>query len=280
VWTRLPGPRQIADACGRALRRSLPAVAAVAAIAALGGAAWAGRRWVTSSSRFAIADVVVRGTHQVGADELRGALPVRAGDNVFADLAAIARAARANPWIAAAEVHRILPNTITVDVREYTAAAVVELGDLYLVDASGRPFKRAAVETGETDGLPIITGVGRASYLANRAAAAATVRAAIAAFERWRAAHRPAIREIHIDPHGAITLHTEGSGQPAGPLGSMTRGTSAIAIQLGPLGGDLDARMRTFDTAWIALSDAERARARAIHLGARSDHITVAFATD
>ncbi|HZJ64699.1 MAG TPA: FtsQ-type POTRA domain-containing protein, partial [Kofleriaceae bacterium] len=104
VWTRLPGPRQIADACGRALRRSLPAVAAVAAIAALGGAAWAGRRWVTSSSRFAIADVVVRGTHQVGADELRGALPVRAGDNVFADLAAIARAARANPWIAAAEV--------------------------------------------------------------------------------------------------------------------------------------------------------------------------------
>jgi hypothetical protein len=279
VWTRLPKPRAIADACGRALRRSLPAVAAVAAIAALGGAAWAGRRWVTTSSRFAIADVVVRGAHQVGADELRGALPVRAGDNVFADLAAIARAARANPWIAAAEVHRILPNTITVDVREYAAAAVVELGDLYLVDASGRPFKRAAIETGETDGLPIITGVGRASYLANRAAAAATVRAAIVAFERWRAAHRPAIREIHIDPHGAITLHTEGSGQPAAP-GSMTRGTPAIAIQLGPLGGDLDARMRTFDTAWIALSDAERARARAIHLGARSDHITVAFATD
>src|SRR6185503_19638014 len=152
------------------------------------------------------------------------------------------RAARANPWIAAAEVHRILPNTITVDVREYAAAAVVELGDLYLVDASGRPL-----------------------YLANRAAAAATVRAAIAAFERWRAAHRPAIREIHIDPHGAITLHSD---------------TPAIAIQLGPLGGDLDARMRTFDTAWIALSDAERARARAIHLGARSDHITVAFATD
>ena len=265
MWTRLPKPRAIADACGRALRRSLPAVAAVAAIAALGGAAWAGRRWVTTSSRFAIADVVVRGAHQVGADELRGALPVRAGDNVFADLAAIARAARANPWIAAAEVHRILPNTITVDVREYAAAAVVELGDLYLVDASGRPFKRAAGETGETDGLPIITGVGRASYLANRAAAAATVRAAIAAFERWRAAHRPAIREIHIDPHGAITLHSD---------------TPAIAIQLGRLVGDLDARMRTFDTAWIALSDAERARARAIHLGARSDHITVAFATD
>jgi hypothetical protein len=265
VWTRLPKPRAIADACGRALRRSLPAVAAVAALVMLGGAAWAGHRWVTTSSRFAIADVVVRGTHQVGADELRAALPVRAGDNVFADLAGIARAARENPWIASAEVHRILPNAITVDVREYAAAAVVELGDLYLVDPSGRPFKRTAVETGETDGLPIITGVGRASYLANRAAAAATVRLAIAAADRWRAAHRPAIREIHIDPHGAVALHCVGP---------------AIAIQLGPLGGDLDARIRAFDAAWNALADAERSRARAVHVGARPDHITVAFATD
>jgi hypothetical protein len=278
VWARLPKPRAIADACGRALRRSLPAVAAVAALAMLGGAAWAGHRWVTTSSRFAIADVVVRGTHQVGADDLRAALPVRAGDNVFADLAAIARAARGNPWVASAEVHRILPNTITVDVREYTAAAVVELGDLYLVDPSGRPFKRTAVETGETDGLPIITGVGRASYLANRAAAAATVRLAIAAAERWRGAHRPAIREIHIDPHGAVALHTGRSDRTA-ELGSTTP-DPAIAIQLGPLGGDLDARIRAFDTAWVALGDAERSRTRAVHLGARPDHVTVAFATD
>jgi cell division protein FtsQ len=265
VWTRLPRPRAIADACGRALRRSLPAVAAVAAIAMLSGVAWTGHRWVTTSSRFAIADIAIRGTHQVGADELRAALPVRAGDNVFADLATIARAARTSPWIASVEVHRILPHTITIDVREYAAAAVVELGDLYLVEATGHPFKRAALEAGEADGLPIITGIGRASYLANRSSAAATVRAAIAAYDRWRKANRPAIAEIHVDPHGAVALHTH---------------DPAIAIQLGPLGGELDTRMRTFDAAWIALSDAERASARAIHLGARSDHVTVAFAND
>jgi cell division septal protein FtsQ len=258
----------IADACGRALRRSLPAVAAAIALAMLGGAAWAGRRWVTSSSRFAISEIVIRGTHQVNADELRAALPVRAGENVFADLAAIARAARTAPrgaWIASAEVHRILPHTITVDVREYTAAAVVDLGDLYLVDTTGRPFKRAAIEGGEADGLPIITGIGRASYLASRAATSAKVRAVIAAYERWRTADRPAIAEIHVDPHGAVALHTH---------------DPSIAIQLGPLGGELDARMRTFDAAWLALSDAERTRARAIHLGARPDHVTVAFASD
>src|SRR6185436_3288788 len=107
VWSRLPKPRAIADACGRALRRSLPAVAAMAALSLLGGAAWAGHRWVTSSSRFAIADVDVRGTQRVDADELRAALPVHRGDNVFTDLAGVARAARDNPWIASAEVRRI-----------------------------------------------------------------------------------------------------------------------------------------------------------------------------
>jgi cell division protein FtsQ len=220
---------------------------------------------VTSSSRFAIAEVAIRGTQRVNADELRTALPVRVGDNVFADLAAIARAARTSPWIASAEVHRILPHTITVDVREFVAAAAVELGDLYLVDATGHPFKRAALEAGEADGLPIITGIGRTSYLANRAAAASRVRAAIAAHDRWRKADRPAIAEIHVDPHGSVSLHTH---------------DPSIAIQLGPLGGELDARMRTFDAAWVALSDAERARTRAVHLGARPDHVTVAFAND
>jgi hypothetical protein len=93
--------------------------------------------------------------------------------------------------------------------------------------------------------------------------ASAAVQGAIAAFERWRAAGRPAIGEIHVGPHGALTLHTQGR---------------AIAIQLGTDG--LDARIRTFDTAWAGLSDAERARTRAIHIGARPDHVTVAFAKD
>jgi cell division protein FtsQ len=265
VWSRLPRPRAIADACGRALRRSLPAVAAVAAIGMIGGALWAGHRWMTTSSRFAIAAIAVHGTQRVDPDELRAQLPVRPGDNVFVDLAGVARAVRAHPWIATASVYRQLPHTLVIDVREHTAAAVLEIGDLYLVDASGRPFKRAALETGEADGLPILTGIDRAAYANQPDAAAATARDAIAAFESWRSATRPAIGEIHVGLHRAVTLHTY---------------DRAIAIQLGALGGELPARMHRFDTAWAALSDAERERARAVHLGARSDHVTVAFAKD
>jgi cell division protein FtsQ len=267
VWSRLPRPAAIADACGRLLRRSLPAAAAIAVLAVIGGALGAGYRWLTRSPRFAITEIVVQGAHHVDPDALRARLPIRVGDNAFAGLAAAARTAREDPWIAAAEVRRVLPHTIVVELREHVAAAVAELGEgeLYLIDATGRPFKRAAIEAGETAGLPIVTGLGRAAFAADPAAAAAALQTAIAAVDRWRAAHRPAIGEVHLDPHGGATLHTY---------------DPAIAIQLGALGDDAGARMRAFDAAWAGLSDAEHARTRAIHLGARPDHVTVAFATD
>jgi len=277
VWSRLPKSGAIADACGRALRRSLPAVAAVAALGVLGSGGWASYRWLTTSPRFAITAITIQGTHHVAQGDLRARLPIHAGDNVFADLADLTRTVRANPWVATAEVHRILPHTIAIEIREHTAAAIVELGELgelYLADASGHPFKRAELPAGEGEGLPIITGIERPAYAANPEAAAATVRAAIAAWASWQAPARPAIGEVHVDPHGAMTLHTY---------------DPVIAIQLGAIGppgepgapaSAFGARLHTFDAAWAGLSDAERARARSIHLDARPDHVTVAFAKD
>lgn len=265
MWSRLPRPSAIADACGRALRRAVPAAAILAAAAAATGGLWAGYHWVTGSPRFAITAITVSGTHHVDPSAVRAALPIHEGGNVFVGLAATSQAALISPWIASVDVHRILPHTIAIEVHEHAAAAVVELGELYLVDASGHPFKRAALETGEGDGLPIITGLDRATYGADPDAIATTVREAIAAFDGWRLAGRPALGEVHLDAHGRVTLHTY---EPA------------IAIQLGALGPELAGRMHTFDAAWAGLSEAERARTRAIHLDARPDHVIVAFAKD
>lgn len=273
TWSRFPKPAAIADACGRALRRSLRAVALVCAIGAMAGSAWAGHRWLMTSPRFAITSIAVSGAHRVDAARLRAELPVRIGDNVFADLTAIARVARTDPWVASAEVHRILPHTIAIELREHTAAAVVELGERYLADPEGQPFKRIApsdLAALDPDGdgaprLPLITGLTRAAYTADPQATARTVRDAIAAAGHWRAAGRPALGGLELDPHGVVTLRT------ADP---------AIAILLGGLGGGLDARIRMFDVAWAGLSEAERSRTRAVHLDARSDHVTVAFAKE
>ncbi len=266
VWSRLPRPRAVADACGRALRRSLPALVAGAGITVVGVGAWAGYRFVTTSPRFAITSIEVSGETHLSEEQIRAQLPVKIGDNVFAtNLGRVADSLRTTPWIASVDVHRVLPHTLVVEVTEHAPVAVVELGELYLVDASGHPFKRAQLETGEGAKLPVITGIDRATYEAAPQATAATITTALAALATWQKdPSRPAIGEIHLDAQQALTLRTY---------------ESATAIQLGPLGPELPARMHTFDVAWTELSEPERQRARAIHVDARIDQVTVALNT-
>lgn len=264
VWSRLPRPRALLDGCGRALRRTVPAVIASVAITGIGTGAWFGYRFLTTSERFAITAIEIHGEHHLTEDQIRAAMPVALGDNVFAtNLGDVAAALEATPWIADAEVHRVLPRTLVVEIREHAPAAVVELGALYLVDATGHPFKRAQLDDGDGEGLPVITGLPRESYERDPAGTAATVTDALAALAAWRTdPARPAIGEVHVDVHRALTLRTY---------------DRAAAIELGTLGTDLTARMRTFDAAWASLAPAERTRTSALHLDASSDRVTVAF---
>src|SRR5262245_18129935 len=102
VWARVRSvpPRAIVIACGRALRRAWPAIAATCALAVLGGGLAYGYRHVTNSERFAIEEVQVNGASRLSADDVRAAMPVHVGDNIFsADTTAIAKALRQHPWI-------------------------------------------------------------------------------------------------------------------------------------------------------------------------------------
>lgn len=264
-WSRLPKPAAIGSVCGRVLRRSVPALVGAGVLAALGGTAWAGYRFVTTSSRFAITTIEVNGNHVLSDDQIVAALPARIGDNVFAtDLDALVGELRGNPWVARAEARRVLPHTIVVDVREHVPAALVQLGGLYLVDEQGHPFKRAELGADDGAGLPIVTGLDRTTFVANPEATAGQIRGALGALDTWRSgSERPSVGEVHLDSHGALTLVTY---------------EHAISIQLGTIDSGLAGRMHTFDATWAELTDAERTHTRAIHLDARSDQVTVAFA--
>jgi cell division protein FtsQ len=266
LWSRVPEAREIADACGRALRRSLPVLIAAGAALGVVAALWLGYQFVTTSARYAITSIEVRGTNRLSADEIRAALPVAAGDNVFlASTDAVARELRRHPWIASARAQRILPGTILVEIREHEPAAIAMLGEPYLVGADGHPFKR---EEGDGAGLPVVTGLDREAYRRDPAGTARAITAALDALARWRSGpERPPVGELHIGAHGALTLRTAGRG---------------AAIELGLPGEATEGRLRAFDTVWAELRDDARARGRArtFHLDARPDHVTVAFAKD
>jgi cell division protein FtsQ len=257
--------RAIADACGRALRRAVPLLVASGVIAAVGGAVWGAHAYITTSSRFAVAAVEIRGNARLSTDAVRGMLRVRAGDNVFAaDLRAEATALEAEPWIRSAEVRRELPDRIVVELEERVAAAVVALDALYYADAQGVPFRRCDEDYAAE--LPLVTGLDRDAF-APGAAGPSTVRAALATLATWRAAPtRPAADEIHVDASGVLAVRTQ----------------DGVTISLGRLGTDatrIAARLHRFDVAWDHLGEAERARTRTIHLDheTRQDHVIVAF---
>lgn len=274
---RLPRPGEALDACGRALRRSGPTLAVLAVIAAVAGGLVLGHRFLTTSRRFAVADIEVRGSTVLTADEVRALLPITRGDNVFRAATGDAEdTLRALPWVASARVRRELPHTIVVEIEERTPAALVAADDLYLVDAHGRPFKRAALDRGEGKGLPVVSGVPRDLYTRAPDEAAARVRRGLAVLRAWNGAAvaateagttRPAAGEVAVDGRGATVFTYD----------------DAVAVRLGAAEGDeLIARLARFDTAWNALGPDERSRARAIHVDndTRTDLVTVSFRTN
>jgi cell division septal protein FtsQ len=261
----MPNPRQVVDACGRALRRSAPVLVALAVAAMVTAGAGFGVRWLTTTPRFAVAHVEIRGANHVDVATITAELPFAIGDNMFRlDTAAAERVLRTEPWISKASVRRRLPRTIIVDLVERTAAAVVDADGLYLADQRGHAFKRADLSRGESESLPIISGIPRALFVEAPDQAAEQVRIGLAVMSAWSSVARPRAGEIKLEPTGA-TIYTY---------------DDAIAVRVGTVAPDaLADHLARFDAAWAALSPDERHRLRTMRVdnGTRTDLVTVAF---
>jgi cell division protein FtsQ len=170
------------------------------------GGRWAYRH-VVDSPRFALRQVLVGATERVSLDEIRALAGVEEGDRLLElDTDAIAARVAEHPWIEAVRVRRQLPGTLSVEVVEREAAAVTALGALYLIDAEGRPFKRATMD--EADGLPVVTGLEREQYVEAKVAVEAAHREALAVIAAYAARPgRPALSEVNVHPRHGFTLY-------------------------------------------------------------------------
>ncbi len=261
------------------LRRGLPVWVTVVTAAVLITSVCLGYRFITSSDRFAIRSIDVRGNVAVSAERVAAILGIEPGDNIFAaKLDEMARTLERDPWVAEAEVRRGLPDALIVELVEHRPAALVELGGLYLADERGQVFKRAAIERGEGSApgmggsaapgheLPVITGLSREDYVEHPGDVQLAVREVLAAVALYQEpGGRPAVGEAHVDPRHGITLLTH---------------ENAVALRLGRGDHDsLQARLHVFDLVWKSLSSDERLRVRAIFADdiSRSERVTVAF---
>jgi cell division protein FtsQ len=190
-------------------------VVGVSVAAALGA-----RHYVTTTPRFAIKDIEVSGNARRTPEDVAVAAGIAKGENVFSlDLDRARGRLLADPWIREATISRRLPGTVTVQVTERDAAAIVALGDSYLASRDGDVFKR--LEPGDPTDLPAVTGLTADMIAEDRDAAIRSIRRALdlaAEYDRSPLAARAPLEEVHIADGEALTLFV---------------GKSAIALELG-----------------------------------------------
>jgi cell division protein FtsQ len=224
-------------------------------LAAIGGAGWATWEYGVRGDLLRIREIRYAGLSQLTASALAELSPVRPGDHLLlSDTEVMARALRRDPWVATVEIRRRLPPALEVVVTERQAAALVDLGGLYLVDAGGQVFKRAA--PGDGLDLPVVTGLVREAFEARRddGGEEHRLRSALGLLGRWREAgldRRAAVSEVHLDPVLGTTVYA---------------GDEGIEIRLGQ--GDLPRKLERLDVL-LARLETDGVRGEVIHLDNR-----------
>lgn len=175
-----------------------------------GGVAYGARRYVKTSPRFAITEIVTTGARRRTPEELAATAGVVKGQNVFAaDLERARARLMADPWVSDADVARRLPGTLFVRVTEREPAGLVATtgGGTYLVTRDGAVIKR--VDAGDPTDLHVVTGVAVQQMLDDREGGTREIRRALdLAFDYEHGPLAPGrpLQEIHVEPNGDITL--------------------------------------------------------------------------
>ena len=219
---RGPGPlRRSLSAIRQRLQTLRAAASIVFVVAASIALAWGIKEHVMNSPRFAVKTVRVDGTVRRTPEQVAEIAGLTLGMNIFAaDLENARRRVLQDPWIAEAQIQRKLPTTVTMQVTEREAAAVVAVdADLYLCTHEGDIFKR--VEAEDPSDLVVITGLSAAQVATDRTLAIKRIRTALellSSYEQRGPAKVYPPQEVHIATDGTMR---------------MSVGKSSITLEMG-----------------------------------------------
>lgn len=201
---------------------------------------FAARFALLHSSRFALSKLVFSPTKEVSADRLRALLNAPLGSNLIRlDTALLTERLKREPWLREVRITKRLPSQLEIEVTEHKPVALLALNAIYLMNADGEAFRRAAAKD-YTRTLPIITGMDRSTYLLDRDHAKKQLLEAGQILSLFaKRSDRPRISEVHIDRAAGFTLRT-------------ANGTS-IRLGLGKT-EELLIRLRRFDAVWADLT--------------------------
>ncbi|MEK6726080.1 MAG: FtsQ-type POTRA domain-containing protein [Deltaproteobacteria bacterium] len=141
--------------------RVFKAAVILLAILALAVAVRYSYRAIQTTSYFNLQEIVVTGEKRVKREEIISLSGVRTGGNILTmDLRRLAERIESQPWIETANVRRVLPRGLSIEVKEREPFAILKTDTLFYLDRGGRPFKE--LEKDDAAGYPLITGLSKA----------------------------------------------------------------------------------------------------------------------
>lgn len=133
-------------------------VAAVAAVAAVSAFFILVHDILTQCDYFKISRLTIEGAQRLTEKEIAQQAQVGKGVNILSvNLSLVRKRLLAHPWIAEAGVSREIPSGLSIRIKEHTPLAVVDVGEKFLINHSGKIFK--AWDTSDPTDLPMVGGL-------------------------------------------------------------------------------------------------------------------------
>ena len=113
---------------------------------------------LTQCDYFKIDRLTIEGVQRLPEKEIAKQAGVGKGMNILAvNLSLVRERLLAHPWIAEAGVSREIPSGLSIRVKEHAPLAVVDVGQKFLINHSGKIFK--AWDASDPANLPVVSGL-------------------------------------------------------------------------------------------------------------------------
>jgi cell division protein FtsQ len=163
--------------------------------------------FIYRSPLFQVREIKIHGCSRIQKDRIIRVAELKGKNILSLNLRQVARKIKQEHWIEHVAVKRELPNRIEIEIRERQAIALINLDNIYLVDAKGVIFKK--VLKGEHFDLPVLTGLNPEFLQREPEKSGQLIRQALALIPLVNARiglSERDISEISIDPDTGFSL--------------------------------------------------------------------------
>lgn len=144
----------------RLVKLTLTVSFGITAIGAFSLALIMGYHQLTHAAYFEVKEIVLKGLNRTLEPDVVRLTGLDKPANIFAlRLGEMGEELKRHPWVKDVSLKRQMPETIIVEIVEHRPVALLDIGEIYYLDDTGKPFKKLGA--GKENGLPVVTGFTR-----------------------------------------------------------------------------------------------------------------------